>query len=218
MKDNQGFSKENYSVEEIILESNVKNELVFPVGILIVSAIVFGMPFYLIWQEATHDFIHFMSARRETIFAMPLLERIIAIVVQIVAILATVSIVTLIHELAHGLFYGVFAGNKFKSIKMGFLLKSFTAYCICKEELKINHSRIGLMAPLFAMGVIPIILSIFIGNIVLFILGLLTIVCSTGDMLIFLKFSKFPNDSWVYETITEDKKLLMSVYLPKNSK
>jgi len=218
VRDNQAFSKENYSVEEIRLETNIKKELVIAVGVLIVSAIIFGVPFYLIWQETVHDFINVMLARREVIFAMPLLERIIAIAFQGAAILAIICILTLVHELVHGLIYGILAGNKFKSIKMGFLLKSFTAYCICKEELKINHSKIGLMAPLFLMGIVPLILSIVIGNVVLFLLGIFTIIASNGDMLIFLKFSTFPNDSWVYETITEDKELLMSIYRPTKSK
>ncbi|MCL2427555.1 MAG: DUF3267 domain-containing protein, partial [Oscillospiraceae bacterium] len=99
-------------------------------------------------------------------------------------------------------------------IRIGFLPKSLAAYCICKEELKINHSRIGLMAPLFVMGIIPVIVSIFIGNAVLFVVGLFTIIASNGDMMIFIRFSKFSKDSWVYETITENKELLMSVYIP----
>jgi len=214
LKDNKTFYKENYSVEEIKLETNIKKELALTAGVLIVSAIVFGVPFYIIRQEVAHDFLNFMSTNRATIFTMPMLERIIAIIVLIAAMLVILSVLTLIHELVHGLFYGIFAGNKFKSIRIGFLPKSFTAYCICKEELKMNHSRVGLLAPLFVMGIIPVIVSIFIGNAVLFVVGLFTIIASCGDMMIFIRFSKFSNDTWVYETITENKELLMSVYKP----
>ena len=218
MKENQTLSKENYSVEEIKLESNIKKELVFMFGTLLISAIIFGAPFYLIWQEVVHDFINYMLAHREGIFALPLFERIRAIMFQGAVSLIIFGVITLVHELVHGIFYGIFATNKFKSIKMGFLIKSFTAYCICNEKLKINHSRVGLTAPLVIMGIIPIIISIFIGNAILFLLGFFTIIMSCGDMQIFLKFSKFSNDSWVYEEINGNKELLMSIYTPTKSK
>jgi len=208
----------NYSVEEIKLESNIKKELVFMFGILIISTIIFAVPFYLIWQEVVHDFINYILAHRQAIFAMPLFERIRAIMFQGVIFLMIFGVITLVHELVHGIFYGIFATNKFKSIKMGVLIKSFTAYCICNEKLKINHSRVGLTAPLVIMGIIPIIISMFIGNAILFLLGFFTIVMSCGDMQIFLKFSKFSYDSLVYEEITEDKELLMSIHTPTKSK
>lgn len=212
------FSKENYLVEEIRLETNIKKELAITFAALLVCALFFGLPFYFIWQERVYGFVNLISAHGETIFAMARFGRVFAFVLQAAAMLLVIAVLTLIHELVHGLIYGMFADSKFKAIKMGFLPKSLTAYCICQEELQMKHSKKGLLAPLLFMGIIPLILSMVIGNVVLFLLGMFTILASIGDMTIFWQFLKFPNDSWVHERISKDKELLMTVYRPMKTK
>jgi hypothetical protein len=117
------------------------------------------------------------------------LERIIFIGVCIIGLFA--------HELIHGLFFGLFAKDGFKAIKICWIKKSYTFGCFCRNELKIKHFIIGTIMPMIILGIIPAIISIIIGNIPLLVFGILYISASGGDMLIIKYVIKENKDDWI---------------------
>ncbi|MCL2062997.1 MAG: DUF3267 domain-containing protein [Candidatus Cloacimonetes bacterium] len=109
------------------------------------------------------------------------------------------------HEAIHALSFAYFADNKFKSVKIGMMPKEklFTPYCHCKELLKIKHYRIGAFMPMFVLGIIPVAISLLIGNNVLLTWGILMIVAGFGDFCFLLKLGKERGKDLVYDLPNE---------------
>jgi len=85
--------------------------------------------------------------------------------VQIFLIIAFVIIVGVIfHELIHGIFYVRNSKNGFKSIKFGMVVEKFYAYCESKEIIRTKQFIVGLVMPMFLLGITSAIISIIIGN------------------------------------------------------
>jgi len=61
-----------------------------------------------------------------------------------------------LHEFFHGFVWHLFCNHKWKSIKFGINIKTFSPYAHCKEVLPINQYRLGTIAPAIITGVIPI--------------------------------------------------------------
>lgn len=99
-------------------------------------------------------------------------------------ILLTVVLGIVVHELIHGITWSMFAKSRFRSIKFGILWKSFTPYCHCSEPLKVNVYLIGVLMPALVLGILPIVVSHFTGNILLFSFGMFFTLAAGGDFLI----------------------------------
>jgi hypothetical protein len=93
------------------------------------------------------------------------------------------------------------------------LLKLFSPFCIPKEILKINHWRIAVIMPLVIMGIIPAIISIFIGKCILLVWGTIFIVAGCGDLWFFIKSLTLKNDSWIY--FPDSKEITPIIYQKK---
>jgi predicted permease len=105
--------------------------------------------------------------------------------------------IILLHELTHGVVWGLFCEEKWKSIKFGFIVKALTPYCHCKEALTVSQYKLGGIAPLFVAGILPFIVSVIIGNDSLMYASLLSIVASGGDMLVLIMLSKEKGNPYV---------------------
>lgn len=92
-------------------------------------------------------------------------------------------ILTVVHELMHGIPWALFCKNKFKSIKFGVKWKYLTPYCHCKEILKLSHYTIGVAMPLIITGIIPYIISVITVDINLLIISLAMIAGASGDII-----------------------------------
>jgi hypothetical protein len=170
-------TSENCIEEKIVI--NMVYATIFSLFVLIFSVIIFGIPYYFIW--AYNSEIKLFPILIDT------MHRIIFICICIFGLF--------LHELIHGLFFGIFAKDGFKSIKIYFEKNVFTFICYCQNELKIKHFRIGTIMPLIIIGIIPTILAIIIGNTPLLIFGILYISASGGDILIIKRiFNKNKND------------------------
>lgn len=130
------------------------------VVLFFVALIIFGTPFYFIWQPAI-----LFSSQGVLLFSL----------------LLVIGIV--LHELIHGLFLGLFAKEGFRSIKFGVIWEYLTPYCHCNEPLMIKHYITGAVMPAILLGLIPSIVSLFIGNLLWLILGAFFISAAAGDIM-----------------------------------
>lgn len=148
--------------------------------LFIVSLILFGLPFYFLW----HPDILF-SWYRILIFTM----------------LFIVGIV--LHELIHGLFFGLFAESGFRSIRFGVLWEYLTPYCHCNAPLKLRHYMVGAVMPGILIGVFPAIASLFNGSLMLLILGVIFISAAAGDFMVMWILRKESMESLVQDHPSE---------------
>ena len=101
-------------------------------------------------------------------------------------ILACLSMIPLavIHELIHGLCWGVFAKNHMKDIEYGFIVQQITPYCYCRSPLSKGAYIFGSMMPMTILGGGLCIVGIMIANPIVMVVGLIQLVGGAGDILI----------------------------------
>ena len=138
---------------------------VFGVVLMVVSAILFLVPFFLIWKD------------RKPISTM-LVE--FGDSIPVLLVLMFVGIV--VHELIHGLTWTCFAKNGWKSISFGVMWKMLTPYCHCDEPMSIPGYMCGAMMPCVVLGVIPAVVALFIGSLPLLAWGVFFIAAAGGDI------------------------------------
>ena len=137
---------------------------IFAVVIMVVSAIVFLVPFFWIWAEKK-----------------PIGELLGGIGDWGTAfILMFVGIV--VHELIHGLTWACFAKSGWKSISFGVMWKLLTPYCHCDEPMNIPGYMMGAMMPCIILGVIPAVVALFIGSLPMLAWGVFFIAAAAGDI------------------------------------
>lgn len=137
---------------------------VFAVVIMVVAAVVFLVPFFLIWKDRK-----------------PISELLggfgdwsIALVLMFVGIA--------VHELIHGATWACFAKSGWKSISFGIMWKLLTPYCHCDEPMHIPGYMCGAMMPCITLGIIPAIVALFIGSMPLLVWGIFFIAAAAGDI------------------------------------
>jgi hypothetical protein len=186
------FIEENYIKEEIKINAIWAN--VFAFIVMAMAIVLFGIPFFMIWLRNVQ------------------MNRVINTAISLQTWLRNFAILLLIflpgmiaHELIHGVFFALFADNRFKSIKFGIMpaSKLFSPYCHCKKKLRINHYRIAAIMPLVILGIIPAIISNIIGNQLLLFWGIIFIATAAGDILMFAKTLKEKKDTWIFDSPTD---------------
>lgn len=110
------------------------------------------------------------------------------------AVLAAFIVLIVVHELIHGLVWGLFAEGGRKSISFGFIARYLTPYCSCSEPLPKHAYIIGALAPTVVLGLLPVLASYALGSLPLFLIGALMIIGGGGDMAIALKLLRFKPD------------------------
>lgn len=146
--------------------------------LIIPITIVLLVPFILIW-----DYEIFESGRESFMdFFIPLIVGGI-----------------IIHELLHGVTWGIFAPKGMKSIKFGFKWKYLTPYCHCKEALRVKHYKIGSAMPLIVLGILPSIFAIIIGNGAILSFGIFFVWAASGDIIALFMLRKLDSDSYIFD-------------------
>ena len=90
------------------------------------------------------------------------------------------------HEGIHGITWGIFAKDHFKSIEFGVIWKMLTPYCTCKDALKKWQYMLGSAMPTIILGGGMELISIFLNNYILFLLSLLMVLSGGGDFIVIL--------------------------------
>ncbi|MDR1184392.1 MAG: DUF3267 domain-containing protein [Coriobacteriales bacterium] len=174
-------NEEEYVEDKITI--NLTRANVIGVLALLFAALLFGLPYYLLWGAQTQS------------FDLSLRVALIAIPILLVGVI--------IHELIHGVTWALFAKDGFKSISFGVIWKMLTPYCHCKEPLLLRHYKIGAITPTILLGVIPAILAILMGNLPLLIFGIFFTSAGSGDLLIIYALRNEKGDTWVKDHPSE---------------
>lgn len=136
----------------------------FAVAIMVVSAIVFLVPFFLIW-----------GGRKP-------IGELLGGFENWVVVFALMIVGIVVHELIHGLTWACYAKSGWKSISFGVMWKMLTPYCHCDEPMHIPGYMMGAMMPCTILGVIPAVVALFIGSMSLLAWGIFFISAAAGDI------------------------------------
>ena len=96
-------------------------------------------------------------------------------------------LLTVVHELIHGISWSIFTPNHFKDIAFGIMMPYLSPYCTCMAPLTKPRHIFGTVMPLILLGIIPTVIGIAAGIPMALLMGLLMIDIATGDILIILK-------------------------------
>lgn len=164
---------------------NIVSANVFSIVLLIVSGVVFIVPFYLIWGSAGWE-----SGR--SIFGFAGLWLLIAFLIGVV-----------VHELLHGITWACYAKGGWKSISFGVMWKMLTPYCHCNEPMSVKAYLAGALMPLLVLGIIPAVVSLIVGSIPLLAWGILFIAAASGDIWMSWLLTKEDPESTILDHPTE---------------
>lgn len=164
---------------------NIVSANVFSIVLLIVSAVVFIVPFYLIWGDTD------WSAEK-SMFGVSGIWWLIAFIAGIV-----------VHELLHGITWACYAKSGWKSISFGVMWKLLTPYCHCNEPMGVKGYLAGALMPLIVLGIIPAVVSLIIGSIPLLGWGILFIAAASGDIWMSWLLTKEDPESTILDHPTE---------------
>lgn len=104
----------------------------------------------------------------------------------------TISLICIfVHELLHGLTWALFCKDGWKSIHLGFMWRSLTPYCTCKEPLNFKSYLLGGLMPFFILGIVWFGVAYVRGNLLLLTLSLFNILAAGGDTTIALMLLKY---------------------------
>lgn len=112
----------------------------------------------------------------------------------VVALIVLILCLTILHELIHGISWGLFAKNHFHSIDFGIIWSSFSPYCTCSEPLKKWQYFLGVAMPTLVLGGSVAIVSVMGNQLLLFFLAEYMILSGGGDFLIILKGMLYHTD------------------------
>lgn len=183
---------ENY--QKVKLTINLVWANIFGILIIIPIALIYGLPYYLIWgslltKQHLKDIISGISPGQ---FGLEIL---------LFFLILTLGII--LHELIHGLTWARYTSKGLKSMKFGVLWTMLTPYCHCKEPLRVNQYILGAITPAIILGLIPAIISILTGNLGLLIFGIFFTMAAGGDFLIINLLRKENKDSIVQDHPSE---------------
>jgi uncharacterized membrane protein YjgN (DUF898 family) len=163
------LSSENKEITFTAMEANVY-ALVFLLPVMLILVV----PYYFIWTEQfTKDQITKYVHIKE---GWDLADWTVIISIILAGIV--------IHELLHGLGWSFYTKNGWKSIKFGIMWSFLTPYCHCSEPLLMRSYRIGSMLPAIALGIVPAIIAMAMGNLGLMVFGFFFTFAAGGDFLI----------------------------------
>lgn len=112
----------------------------------------------------------------------------------VVALLVFITCLTILHELIHGITWGLFAKNHFHSIDFGIIWSSFSPYCTCSEPLKKWQYLLGVAMPTLVLGGGVAVVAVMANQLLLFFLAEYMILSGGGDFLIILKSMLYHTD------------------------
>ena len=150
-----------------------------------IFAILIGIPIFI--GAAILFFIYNRPFNEGLSFSLSVKDEIIFFTILIVLIV--------VHELIHGVTWGLFSKNHFHDIEFGFIKEYLTPYCTCKTPLLKYQYIVGALTPLIFLGLIPLIISIFTGFVLLFLLGAVMTLSAGGDILIVIQILKYKSSS-----------------------
>lgn len=106
---------------------------------------------------------------------------------QSIFVLLSVLVLTVVHEVIHGITWAIFAKEHLHSIRFGMISTMLMPYCTCNAALTRIQYNLGVLSPTIVIGFIPAITAIILNNYILFLVSIIMILSGGGDALIFWK-------------------------------
>lgn len=158
----QGYRKHDLTIS--VLQANLQ-----AIGLALPLIVVFSVAFFILHSAGS------LSVNATDLLIVPI--AFIALVV--------------VHEGIHGLVWGFFAENRWKSVSFGFIVRYLTPYCTCNEPLPRHAYVVGALAPTVVLGVLPALIGLGTGSGIWLAIGCLMILGGGGDLAIALKLLRF---------------------------
>lgn len=111
-----------------------------------------------------------------------------------VAAFLLVLALTVLHELIHGITWGIFAKNHLHSIAFGIIWRSLSPYCTCSEPLRKWQYLLGTAMPTLLLGVGLAVAAVISDQLLLLFLAEIMLLSGGGDFLIVLKILYSPTE------------------------
>ncbi|WP_263703285.1 DUF3267 domain-containing protein [Bacillus thuringiensis] len=102
-----------------------------------------------------------------------------------------------IHEAIHLIGFRYIGGVPWSELKWGVNWKLGVAYAHSKKEITVKQMKKVLMLPFLPTGILPIVLGLVMNLEPLSFLGILLTASCIGDIALYQKVSKFPDDAQV---------------------
>jgi hypothetical protein len=158
-------------------------EITIPLGraniysflIFFIATVAFGVPFALIWGWDT-----FLVSIRS--FLSEYFIFFLSIVGGVI-----------MHELLHAVTWAAYCKNGLRSVKFGFNWQHLSPYVHCSEYLRKPYYVAGVVMPGLVLGLLPAILSIFLGSGWMLWFGVFFTAGAAGDLLCLLKLRPVAN-------------------------
>ncbi|MBR3319646.1 DUF3267 domain-containing protein [Candidatus Saccharibacteria bacterium] len=168
------FKKKGYTKQDISISASMANffSLFVPLPIMAAIVILFGQLYG--WNSFEEGYNTWISTPTGPI-------------IFILALLAS----TVVHELIHGLFFGLTARSHFKVVEFGVLWKSLNPYCTCTEAISKPKYMLSLLAPGLILGLCISVFGVTTGSPSILVFGLFNISMAGGDMCIAIKILQF---------------------------
>lgn len=104
---------------------------------------------------------------------------------------STVLLSIIVHEIIHGVFFGIFAPGHFSSIEFGVMWESVNPYCYCAKPVSKTQYLISVMMPGLILGTCVGAVSLVIGSATGLVFSLIAYLCASGDFFIAAKIFRF---------------------------
>lgn len=173
-----------------------------------IFALVYPLP--LVIMYVIGYFAYRLGTGQEVFVTSELLDNSL---IWLVLFYALLLVAVIIHELTHALVFLRHSENGWKSVKFG--IKSLTPYCHCEEVISLNAYRHACLAPLWSLCLPLVLISLFVGNSLFFLITLTMIFGSGCDLWIVFVTRKYNGKTtYAWDMIDE---IGCEVYVPKNT-
>jgi len=100
-------------------------------------------------------------------------------------------VLTVVHELIHGVTWSRFCSNGWRDIEFGMIWKTLNPYCTCATPLPRGQYIAGALMPLIVLGVIPFTAGLILHDLSVYAVGLVMILGAGGDIMMVIKLLRF---------------------------
>ena len=111
--------------------------------------------------------------------------------------ISAMIVLVCIHEAIHLIGFRYIGGVPWSELKWGVSWKLGVAYAHSKQVITVNQMKKVLMLPFLPTGILPIVLGLAMNFQALSFLGILLTAGCIGDIALYQKVSKFPDDALV---------------------
>lgn len=168
---------------------------IFSIILLAVTALVALILFRIIWEESTTNIFGLSEELAEAADLVFIVRLFLVVIAYLGGII--------IHELIHGITWARYAPGGWKSISFGVMWKMLTPYCHCDKPLKVRHYVLGALAPLVALGILPIVTGLCFCSMAVLVYGIIFTSAAAGDILVVWKLRHEPAENTVLDHPTE---------------